>query len=166
MDMVLGLYGGDRKLLRFSTERAERDAVKDEQLAKRWPDPVLGGEEFVRRHLQLVVAEKPRRVVEPKVEQALVDVVTAVASVCDVEPSFIRAARPGVRNVARMLAIHVASSVCCVPNAVAARHFSLSASHSVSTMSTRCVKAIDSDRELSRKFEAVLVHLEEQAKAA
>lgn len=166
MELVLGLYGGDRKFLREQTERSNREPAKDEQLGKSWPDPVLGSEEFVRQHLPTAEVEPRRATPDQVVKRTLDQVVEAVAAVCAVDPTGIRTARSGSKNQPRMLAIHIAASIGVVPNRDVADYFSLAATHSVSSTSRRCRRAVAEDSKLAAQLQAARNRLPRAARAA
>ena len=151
-DIVLSLYGGDPRLLRSQTEVSRRNAVKEAALRKRWPAPVLGGESFLERHLEITRTSHAAAEIS-HVTQRTLDLLTAeVSGAFGVTPESVVLSRRGARNHARLAAVHLAASVTMLPHSQIAAYFSLVAAHSVSTVSKRCLVLASRDPEFSRRL--------------
>lgn len=150
--LVLGLYGDDRKLLRTQTESPRRNIAKEAELSRPLPKSVLGSEPFRRKHLGCATSEIAPTSASPVAAATLDRVVAEVSRAFAVSTSSIVASRRGVKSEARLAAIHLAATVATVPHVQIARYFSLSAPHTVSTISKRCVTAALQDPTLSRRI--------------
>lgn len=149
--IVLGLYGGDRSLLRSQTEASRRSNEKDAELQKPWPEAVLGSDAFRKRHLGAVRGERtqPRSTIDSSILDALVQ---HVARAFGVDTASLVAARRGAKNEARVVAIHLAAVHTALPRQQIASYFSLVAAHSVSNVSKRCLQAADADPQLALRI--------------
>ncbi len=154
--LVLGLYGGDRGLLRSQTEHSRRDVRKEAELRKPWPDPVLGSDRFRQRHLK--GAPVPGSANPPAITAALVldRLTSSVSSAFDVERDSLLVGRRGSKNEARLVAIHLAASCTALPHAQIAFYFSLATAPSVSTVSKRCLQAVARDPRLARQLDDLI----------
>lgn len=151
--LVLGLYGNDRALLRAQTSMSRRDAAKENELRKPWPEPVLGSDSFRAHHMQDPATERTLAAPSEGAKCALGTITSSVATAFGVGRGSLLVARRGSKNEPRMVAIHIAASTTSFPHSQIAAYFALTAAHSVSNVSRRCGQAIDDDPALGARVE-------------
>lgn len=148
--LVLGLYSNDRKLLRSQTETSRRDSAREAELRKPWPDAVLGSDSFRKRHLEGARRQRTKESPGGEDVSVLDALVVRVAQAFSVDAKSLVVTRRGVRNDARVAAIHLAAVTTALPHPQIASYFSLTASHAVSNISKRCKLTAETDPGLRR----------------
>jgi len=151
--IVLGLYGEDRRLLRAQTETSRRNTAKEAELRKPWPDAVLGSDSFRSEHVEAVRSLRASSTASEAATAALDGLVARVSLAFGVPRETVVLTRRGSRNQARLVAIHLAATATTLPHLQIAEYFSLAASHTVSTVSKRCVDSARQDPHLARRID-------------
>jgi len=145
---VLALYGNDRALLRTATECPARDEVREAELAKRRPSPVLGSEDFTTQMAlsappNVETAASRRRAESGPRRSPIGKIVTAVAQVHGVPVLEVTTKLRGHVREARACAIFLAHREGW-PLACIAEHFDLGSASSVSMTRRRFEVTLES----------------------
>ena len=156
---VLDLYGGDRAALRSATENRFRDWSKESELARPHPAPILGSEAFVRQ----VAAgcdfdaetEPSRRKLALERSASLEVLVALAAEVLGVDGSEITDARPGSKNMARSVTLHVAHEIGRWTLKEIATYFGVSSASAVTMASRRCSEILAKDLQAAALADAL-----------